>query len=160
MGKNAFHNQFMFNIQENENETTGNYDLIDMKQQMQVEQNEEEAKKMGRRNTTMKKRKSSKVAGARESLQSSDYHSIIDDGISSRNEQRRDKGLYSHEDLVDTPDANELEEKPATPFGQIKDPRPSFSINRDPHQHLVAPKQNFQIKRRKTRVLPKKDDEY
>jgi len=26
----------MFNIQENENETTGNYDLIDMKAKMQI----------------------------------------------------------------------------------------------------------------------------
>ena len=81
----------MFNIQENENETTGNYDLIDMKAKMakiqsaEAEQTGEEAKdskstKVSRRNTLNKKsfnvkRNPSKI-GARESIRS--YEGISD----------------------------------------------------------------------------------
>ena len=89
--------------------------------------------------------------------------------MSSRHEaERKEKasaGIYSYDDLADT-DNNDFEEKAFTPFGQMKEKkecsfkesRPSFSVNRD--QHLVAPKQSFQIKKKKTRIISRKEDEY
>lgn len=75
LSKNAFQNQFMFNIQENENETTNNYDNMDMKVKMQQQTTEGKISRkstMINKNIHLKRNPNKKISGTRDSITSYD----------------------------------------------------------------------------------------